>query len=403
MIRHMLQIVWNRKASNALIILEILVSFLVVFAVVAMAIFNWRNYHRPLGYAWEDVWQINFRIGDREFDAAERHAAANRTLERLLRELETMAPVVRAAAGHYPPYTRSSSSRNWDTSDGRDIFTEIIEATPEFFEVLDIRIVAGRGFEAADAAHPWQPVIVNRTLAADLFGEGEDPIGKTVDLGNMKSTETELRVVGMIDDYRKGGELAVPSNMMFEAVWLEPTRRPLSLLAIRLAPGTPAAFEEELSKRLNALAPEWSFSVRSLAAKRDAYLRLRLAPLLAAAVVAAFLILMVALGLVGVLWQNVTQRTLEVGLRRAKGATRPNIHWQILGEMLMIASLGLVLGTLVVVQVPLMGWLSFLDLSTFGLAFAVSVVVIYCLAAICSLYPSWLAARIQPAEALHYE
>ncbi len=402
MIRHMFKMVWNRKASNALIILEILVSFLVVFAVAAMAIFNWRNYHRPLGYEWEDVWHVRFRVGDTEFDDDERRLAANRRVERILRELETMDPVVQASAGHFPPYTRSSSSRGWNTSDGREIHTEIILATPEFLDVLGIKRVAGRGFEAADAALHWKPVVVNRSLAVDLFG-AEDPIGRTIDFGSRDDDGPETRVIGVIDDYRKEGELAVPSNMMFEPFWLQMAQRPLTQLAIRLAPGTSAAFEEELSERLHALAPEWSFNVRSLASKRDAYLRLRLAPLFVAGVVAVFLILMVALGLVGVLWQNVTQRTLEVGLRRAKGATRPNIHWQILGELMMIASIGLTLGALVVVQVPMMGWFSFLDSATYGLAFVVSVVTIYLLAGACGLYPSWLAARVQPAEALHYE
>ncbi|MEM7588094.1 MAG: ABC transporter permease [Acidobacteriota bacterium] len=403
MTRHMLRIVWNRKASNALIILEILVSFLVIFAVATAAITTWRNYHRPLGYTWEDVWHVSLRTGASKLEG-ERLTAANQTVARLLRELETLEPVQRAAAAHFPPYTQSSSTRNWTTSDNGLMRTEIIRASPEVFEVLGIPLVAGRGFEAADAALAWQPVVVNRSFVRDHFGvSAQEAVGQALDFGGDDNGRPEKRVVGVIDDYRKGGELAVPNNMMFEPAWLEEEQRPMTQLAIKLAPGTTAAFEEELLKRLQAVAPEWSFNVRALASKRATYLRLRLAPLVAAGTVATFLILMVGLGLVGVLWQNVTQRTLEVGLRRAKGATRPNIHWQILGEMLMIASLGLVLGALVIVQVPLMGWFRFLDVATYGFAFSISAVAIYALAAICGLYPSWLAARIQPAEALHYE
>ncbi|MEM7352328.1 MAG: ABC transporter permease [Acidobacteriota bacterium] len=402
MIHHMLKIVWNRKSSNALIILEVFVSFLVVFAVTAALIFSWSTYQRPLGYEWEDVWHVLFRLGDTENLDKEATAEANETVKRLVREIETLDPVVRAAAGHYPPYLRDDWSWSWTTSDEREIRTEIIRATPEFAEALQIETVGGRWFEASDAAMHWKPVVINRRLARDLFGD-EDPIGQRVDKGEPDEDDDELRVVGLIEDYRKGGELAAPRNILFQPAWMDGSGPPLTHLAIRLTPGTSAAFEETLTERMQEVAPEWSFSVRQLATKREQYLRLTLAPLFAAGVVAGFLILMVALGLVGVLWQNVTQRTLEVGLRRAKGATRPHIHWQILGEMMTIATLGMALGILVVVQVPVLGWFSFLDLSTYVRAFVVSIATIYLLSAVCGLYPSWLAARIQPAEALHYE
>ena len=61
-------------------------------------------------------------------------------------------------------------------------------------------------------------------------------------------------------------------------------------------------------------------------------LRARLAPLVAGGVVGLFLIAMVALGLTGVLWQNVTRRTREIGLRRAMGASGTNVHRQILAR-----------------------------------------------------------------------
>ena len=69
---------------------------------------------------------------------------------------------------------------------------------------------------------------------------------------------------------------------------------------------------------------------------------------------AGFLLLMVALGLTGVVWQNVTQRIREIGLRRAKGARIENIHRQILGELVVMTSLALLVGVLLVAQVPLL-------------------------------------------------
>jgi putative ABC transport system permease protein len=113
--------------------------------------------------------------------------------------------------------------------------------------------------------------------------------------------------------------------------------------------------------------------------------------------------LMVGLGLVGVLWQSVTQRTKEIGLRRAKGATAGDIYIQILGEIFIITSMGLIAGLLVVVQFPLLNLLGFLSGKVYIASIVVSMALIYLLTFVCGLYPSHLATKVHPAEALHYE
>ena len=122
-----------------------------------------------------------------------------------------------------------------------------------------------------------------------------------------------------------------------------------------------------------------------------------------AALVAGFLILMVALGLLGVLWQAVTQRTQEIGVRRAKGADARRIYEQILGELLGITVLALAVGTVLLLQLPLIGWLDFLEPKVTIPAYLISLLFMAGLTALCGLYPSHLASRVNPAEALHYE
>jgi putative ABC transport system permease protein len=111
---------------------------------------------------------------------------------------------------------------------------------------------------------------------------------------------------------------------------------------------------------------------------------------------------MVGLGLVGVLWQSVTQRTREIGLRRAKGATLQHVYKQILGELFVLTSIGLIIGIIVVVQFPLLDLIG-INTAVFGFGLVVSLVLIYALTLAAGLYPSWLATKVQPAEALHYE
>ena len=140
---------------------------------------------------------------------------------------------------------------------------------------------------------------------------------------------------------------------------------------------------------------------------RERYLRDRLTPLVAAALVAGFLMLMVALGLSGVLWQSVTQRTRELGLRRAKGATRQAIHRQILAELLLVATFGILLAALILGQVWALDLLDVeglrIEPGVFAASLGLSTLLLLGLTALCGLYPSWLATRVEPAEALHYE
>lgn len=155
--------------------------------------------------------------------------------------------------------------------------------------------------------------------------------------------------------------------------------------------------------RLQAEARDWSFEVEPLLQMREEFLEQRLAPVLAVGIVAGFLMLMVALGLTGVVWQNVTQRTREIGLRRAKGATARRIHRQILGELVVMTTLALLAGVVIVVQFPLLDLIAAVRPVVYAASLAISALAIYCLALVFGWYPSRLATMVQPAEALRHE
>jgi putative ABC transport system permease protein len=103
------------------------------------------------------------------------------------------------------------------------------------------------------------------------------------------------------------------------------------------------------------------------------------------------------------MWQNVTRRTRELGLRRAVGADRPNVRRQILAEVAVLTTMAVVLGVVLALHVPALGLLPRLSNAVFAAGLVASLLVVYTLTLLCGLYPSWLAARVQPAEALHYE
>src|SRR6185295_892780 len=248
-----------------------------------------------------------------------------------------LGPVESAAGALVSPYDQGGMGGNWQI-DGKQVKMELDIVDESFADVLGLRLVAGRWFQPSDNALTSDPVVIDQDLARTVYGE-RNPIGQQ--FGKPSEGERPDRVVGVVSDFRKSGELAPQSNFMFRFMRLDPPSPPLArYILIKVRPGTPAAFEEELTRLLQGVAPEWSFGIKPLTQVRASTFRLLLAPLVAGSVVAFFLLLMVGLGLIGVLWQNLIQRTRELGLRRAAGASRTAVHKQVFFEQVILTSLG---------------------------------------------------------------
>jgi len=114
---------------------------------------------------------------------------------------------------------------------------------------------------------------------------------------------------------------------------------------------------------------------------------------------------MVTLGLTGVVWQNVIVRLREFGLRRAAGASGASVRRQVFAEMAVMTSFAVIAGSLIVGQLPFLPIAKELlvPVPVFVGAVALSAAAIYCLTLACGWYPSRLASRIPPADALRYE
>lgn len=396
MTRHLLKLVWNRKRSNALVIAEIFFSFLVLFGVTTMGMFLWDNSRRPLGFAWEPVWLVGLEMrGGADGDPE----TTRRTLDQLLREVGALPEVEAIATATTSPYANSTwtDSRTVGT---RQVGADVNVVTLPFDRVFGTRIVAGRWFREGDDKLGWTPIVIDRDLAREAFGAA-DPLGRRY--GNAGPDAADERVIGVVDEFRKEGELSARHNSVFYLQGVTGTNMLPNYLALRVAPGTTAGFERTLTERLRAVAPGWSFAPTPLANLRRTYVRKTLVPVILGSTLAFFFLLMVGLGLIGVLWQSVLRRTRELGLRRALGASRGAVLRQIVYEELLLTTLGVLAGALVAAQLPLLQVFSFLDPPVLAAGLAVAAGLLYLLALACALYPSSLAGRLAPADALRYE
>jgi putative ABC transport system permease protein len=412
MIRHLLRLVWNRKRSTALLLLELFVTFLVVALVTTTALYQASNWRRPLGFDVADllVAEIDFqRSSDDSFDPHDSERFA-----RLLREAGTLPEVEGVAGAHVVPFDIGVMQSSFE-HDGRRVESSLNEVTDDFARVAGLGVVAGRWFSSADDGSGFEPVVVDVDLARTLHGSPEAALGRGFDDDAALAAPAEAtqpsdaepdrrRIVGVVADYRAGGELSGPENYYFERVRPGDTsHRPLAHLLLRVRPGTQPAFEETLARRLGEVAPEWSIEIRRLSEIRSENLRLRAAPLVAGGIVGSFLLAMVALGLVGVVWQNVTERTREIGLRRALGASAPAVHHQFVLEMLLLATVALVAGSFVVLQLPLFDLLGAVPTSVVVGGIAAANLALLLFAGLAAWLPSRMASRVAPSSALRHE
>jgi putative ABC transport system permease protein len=398
MLRHLLKLTWKRKSRNLMLSLEILIAFAIVFGIAAFGLRYWQLYRDPIGFDGRDTWSVQMRMGEIADTAIP--AELYDTLRRSLLELPEVREVGFAA---YSPYTMSTWTTSFKSSQtNADVSTHIFESSDGTASALGIQLVAGRWFGREDDGQASHPAVLNRRMAAAMF-PGRAALGQQFTDKDKNALRT-FRVVGLVEDFRNQGPLMAPANFVLTRFEPHTGKSRARVILLKVAPGTPRSFEAALNRRLKLVRNDWSYEIAPLQAMRTSLLKEHLIPLIVVSVIAAFMLAMVAFGLFGVLWQNTTRRIPEIGLRRAIGASAGDIYRQIVAEQLLLSSTAMIVGLILLVQLPLtgafgegLGWGVFLG------ACALSMGAIYLLSLLCSLYPGWRASRLSPTEALHYE
>ncbi|HEX3584034.1 MAG TPA: ABC transporter permease, partial [Thermoanaerobaculia bacterium] len=375
MIRHLLKLVWNRKQSNALLTLEIFFSFIVLFVVMTLAATMITRYRRPLGFDCHDVWVAGIAFPSQP-EAAQRdktwEVPHRATFDRMLTELRSLPEIDSAAAIGSPAYSPGTWESSGNYNGFRYAFTRD-SVTDDYAKVMRIPVLAGRWFGPQDDAAQETPVVID-TDAAKQFG-ARGAVGQIVEY----NSDRKYRIVGIIAPFRKSGEYSRDRvSMFFDRVSLRGTSGMMPhYIVIRVRPGVQAMFEQSLTRRLHAIAPDYTVRIVRLDSMRAYLNRTFLEPAIAASIIAAFLVVMVFLGLSGVLWQNLTRRTREIGLRRAVGATGLSVYRQILLEVTLLSTLAVSVGVLLVAQLPIVGVFRLVTPLAFGIGLGSALATIY--------------------------
>jgi putative ABC transport system permease protein len=211
----------------------------------------------------------------------------------------------------------------------------------------------------------------------------------------------EIRAVGIIGDFRQYGEFTEKSPYVI--LLEDPDDSASTELLVKVAPGSQRRLEERIVAAVRGAAVGFNATVTPWEELRATQHLWVLLPLRIGATLAVFLLAMVAFGLIGIVWQDVVRRTHEMGVRRAEGASAGAIRAQILLEVVVIGGTGILVGSLVAIQIPLLSVVQQIDWAASLPALGLSAALILLLSAGAALYPALLASGLQPADALRYE
>lgn len=393
MFKHLFKMIWNKKKQNSLLIVEILLSFMVIFAVFSFALNSYNNYAKPMGFNYDRVWAISYN------HTLDTNNPDSVTLiyQSLLRNIKSMPLVLDAGyASSNIPFSNNHMSTSIDSKGVHIMRVNNFLMDENYVHLMGVKMLAGRWYDKADAASKSKIIVINKSLKEKLFGKG-DAIGKT--FGN--DAKNQQKVIGVIDDIKTDGDYQAPTYGLYN---LHDTAayKWMGKILVKVTPEANATFEGKLYKVMAGTLKSSNIEIEHLDNKLVAYNKFTLVPLIILSIIATFLIINVALGIFGVLWYNINKRRGEIGLRRAVGAPGNAVSVQLVYEAMILATLSLIIGAFFAVQFPLLNVFD-LPASVYLLAMLFSIMFIYLLVLVCSLYPGKQAAAIYPAVALHEE
>ena len=276
------------------------------------------------------------------------------------------------------------------------------QATPGFFAAMGIPLVRGRLIERSDDNKAARVLVVNDTFAKRFFPNG-DAIGKRIRLGKLTSDFPWATVVGIVGDVRGFALDEPPEPTMYWPV--AQIRATPSLTIVVRTESDPAALApsaRDAIAEIDGAQPIYDVQpLDQLVAKSLGQRRFTLMLMVLFGVIA---LVLSAIGIYGVMAFAVTQRTQEIGIRMALGASAIDVLKMVVGSGMFLAAIGVAAGligafALTRLMASLLFGVSPTDLVTFGLVTAGLLMV----ALLACYIPARRATKVDPLVALRYE
>jgi putative ABC transport system permease protein len=401
------------RVRNALVVAQVAIA-MVLLAGAALLVRSLSNLqHIETGMRAERVttarlWlpQPNEPSTGPYFDPARRRALIRGVLDRL----QWSADLAEAGIATSLPTADDSGTtafavEGWQP-ERRDIATAtVVSATPGYFRALGIGLSAGRFPTDADNEQTDRVAVVNETLARTYFA-GADPVGRRICFigrrGQLPAQPTWMTIVGVARDVREDRIDAAVRPQIYQSLLQAPA--PLSLAIVAQGRAKPPSAQVLTSAVQQTDANLPVYAIRTAEDLVAAQLASRRFATTLVNAFAASALLLAAFGLHGVIAYGVRQRTREIGLRLALGATAARIVRLIAGQGARMTALGLTIGTIgALIFSQLISALLFDVKPGDPVTLIAAALLLVGVVALATLGAAWRATRIEAAVALRHD
>jgi len=295
------------------------------------------------GFNSENILTLNLILPAAKYKEPQQRASF---YSELVTRAEIVAGVESAAAINYLPLGGSNSSDAFliegipEPAPGQDFIGRYRVCTPRLFETLGIRILKGRPFTEHDRDGAPPVIIVNETLSKK-FWPNTDPIGKRMRFAGPIKTNPWMEVVGVSEDVRHELNQAVTPDF-----YLPHAQDPWSsMILVAKTKVEPLALAAALRQQVWSLDKDQPvFDVRTMQQVRLLSVNLYSFSMGILAIFASVALILAAIGIYGVMAFTVTQRTHEIGIRMALGASALDVLRLVVKNGMTLAVIGVIAG-----------------------------------------------------------
>jgi len=326
--------------------------------------------------------------------------------QQLLGRVRQLPGVRSAGMGSGPPFAGVPAATDF-AIEGRPAVavsdapvTDVRMIDQDYFRTLGIPLLNGRNFTNREVEKESHVVIINEAMARQHL-PNESPLGKRLTI-DMKDKNDPCEIVGVVGNVKWKALDVVSGPMIY---WPQAELPNFPMMLVIKTSSDPTELAGAMRREVLAIDKDQPISeVRSMAAlMSDSISRARFATLLLS-IFAVVAFVLASVGIYGVMSYSVTQRTSEIGIRIALGASRPNVLGLVLKRGLILAGGGLVIGIIGSLALTrLLTTLLFGVSATDPATFVMVSILLMAVVLLATYIPARRAMRIDPLEALRYE
>jgi putative ABC transport system permease protein len=404
----------RQRARAILVIAQVALAVLLLAAAGLTLKSFWRSQQVPLGFNPRGVLTMSIALPPSRYDSPEKIV---RFYDQLVEKLRRLPGVSAVAICNNEPFDH----HEWDSSfhitgtppdpHGQEPISEMAIVSPDYFRALGMAMLRGRDFGPEDVSGRSGTVVIDE-LAAQKFFPGADPIGKQIDdpvtITDTNQNGVPLTIIGIVPHTRNNapGENDDPRNLPMMYFSASQFANGEQNLMVRAKEGlNPHSLVSPIKDQIAALDSDQAVSdIATMEENIDDSLASQRLTMTLLGVFAGLALILASIGLYGVMALIVTQRTREMGIRFALGASRGDVLRLVLGQGAVLVGIGLTAGLLGALVASRALRSVLYDVAPLDPAALISALLTLSLVALIACFlPARRASLVDPIEALRTE